>query len=197
MSQTSKKAVIYARVSTSDQDCGRQVADLQEFATNRGYEVVEVIRETASGAKNDRKERARVMQLARHGKINAILVTELSRWGRNTQDLLTTLQQLAEWSVSVIAMNGLDFDLSSATGKLMVTIVAGVSTFERDLLAERVRSGMKVAKAAGKHVGRPSTTHKHAAAVLAKLEAGLSVRETASALKISPTTVQKIKAQST
>lgn len=92
---SSKRAVIYARVSTSDQSCGRQIADLTDFAARAGYNVLEVHKETISGTKTNRHARNQVMVLAQARKIDAVLVTELSRWGRSTQDLLDTLNQLA------------------------------------------------------------------------------------------------------
>lgn len=88
-----QRAAIYARVSTSDQSCDRQVADLTTFAERGGYEVIDIFRETASGTKASRAARNRIMRLAQAREINSILVTELSRWGRSTQDLLETLDQ--------------------------------------------------------------------------------------------------------
>jgi hypothetical protein len=71
------------------------------------------------GAKLDRAERKKVMALARRREIDVVLVTELSRWGRSTLDLLHTLKELDAWRVSVIAMNGLAFDLSTPHGRMM------------------------------------------------------------------------------
>ena len=89
-----QRAVLYARVSTSDQCCDRQERDLRAFAERGGYEIVAVCRETGSGAKLDRVERKRVMALAQAREIDVVLVTELSRWGRSTIDLLHTLHDL-------------------------------------------------------------------------------------------------------
>jgi DNA invertase Pin-like site-specific DNA recombinase len=101
------QVAIYCRVSTDDQSCERQERDLRAFAKRAGHEIVAVFRETASGAKNDRAERKKVMALAQARKIDAILVTELSRWGRSTQDLVQTLDDLHSWKVSVLAQTGL------------------------------------------------------------------------------------------
>jgi DNA invertase Pin-like site-specific DNA recombinase len=111
-----------------------------------------VFKETASGARNDRVERNKVMALARNHEIDAILVTELSRWGRSTQDLVQTLDDLHSWKVSVLAQTGLTFDLSTSSGKLMRTIMAGLAEFERDLFRERVK--LAAAKARGVSLGR-------------------------------------------
>jgi DNA invertase Pin-like site-specific DNA recombinase len=76
------QVAIYCRVSTDDQSCERQERDLRAFARRAGHTVVGVFKETASGARNDRVERNKVMAFARSHEIDAILVTELSRWGR-------------------------------------------------------------------------------------------------------------------
>src|SRR6516164_8437343 len=85
------QVAIYCRVSTDDQSCERQERELRAFAKRAGHKIVGVFKETASGARNDRVERNKVMALARNHEIDAILVTELSRWGRSTQDLVSTL----------------------------------------------------------------------------------------------------------
>jgi putative DNA-invertase from lambdoid prophage Rac len=83
-----QKAALYCRVSTADQSCERQERDLLSFAARVGYEVFGVWKETASGARDDRTERKKVMALAQAREIDAILVTELTRWGRSTMDLV-------------------------------------------------------------------------------------------------------------
>jgi putative DNA-invertase from lambdoid prophage Rac len=138
-----------------------------------------VFKEAASGAKNDRAERKKVMALAQTRKIDAILVTELSRWGRSTQDLVQTLDDLHGWKVSVLAQTGLSFDLSTASGKLMRTIMAGLAEFERDLIRERVKSGLAAARARGVQLGRREgqrPSDKKAKKVLAQHAEGLSYR---------------------
>ena len=75
------------------------MAELTAFAERGGYDVVEVFKESASGTKANRAERGRIVDLAQARKIDAILVSELSRWGRSTQDLLDTMNRLAGWKV--------------------------------------------------------------------------------------------------
>ena len=94
------------------------------------------------------------MALAQARQIDVILVTELSRWGRSTIDLLNTLRELAGWKVSVIAMNGMTFDLSSPHGRMLAKFLSGIAEFERDLISERVKSGLAAAKARGKKLSR-------------------------------------------
>ena len=88
-------------------------------------------------------------------------VTELSRWGRSTQDLLDTLHRLAGWKVSVVAMSGMTFELDTPHGRMMATLLAGISQFERDLLSERVKSGLAAARARGKKLGRQPVSYTH------------------------------------
>ena len=115
--QLGQRAAIYARVSTSDQSCERQVTELTAFAERGGYDVVGIFKETASGASVNRTARNRLLDLAQARQIDAILVSELSRWGRSTQDLLDTLNRLAGWKVSVVAMNGMTFELDTPHGR--------------------------------------------------------------------------------
>jgi putative DNA-invertase from lambdoid prophage Rac len=149
-----QRAAIYCRVSTADQSCARQERDLVAFAARAGYQVVGVFKETGSGVKLDRAERKRVMALAQRREIEAVLVTELSRWGRSTIDLLNTLRELEAKRVSVITMNGFAFDLATPHGRMLATMIAGIAEFERELIQERVRSGLASARARGKKLGR-------------------------------------------
>jgi len=187
------KAVIYTRVSTKDQDCQRQIDDLKRFAERAGYEVVEVLQEKASGAKNDRAERAKVIKMAQARLIDVVLVTELSRWGRSTQDLISTLQELQARSVSVVASTGMAMDLSTPSGKLMATLLSGIAEFERELIQERVRSGIASAKARGKVIGRKSGDHYKSDKKQNKIETmhkeGKSVRAIAKETGLGKSTV--------
>jgi putative DNA-invertase from lambdoid prophage Rac len=94
------------------------------------------------------------MALAQAREIDAILVTELSRWGRRTIDLVQTLQSLQAWDVSVLAILGLQFDLSTPHGKMIASVMAALAECERDLIRERIKSGIGAAKARGKRLGR-------------------------------------------
>jgi putative DNA-invertase from lambdoid prophage Rac len=87
-------------------------------------------------------------------KVDVILVTELTRWGRSMLDLFHTLQDLQAWDVSLVAQTGLQFDLRSAQGKLIASLMAALAEFERDLLRERVRSGIAAARKRGVVFGR-------------------------------------------
>ena len=194
--QLGQRAAIYARVSTSDQSCERQITNLTAFANRAEYEIVGTYAETGSGVKLDRFQRRQVMALAQARQIDAVLVTELSRWGRSTVDLLRTLRELESWKVSVIAMNGLTFDLGSPHGRMMATILSGIAEFERDLISERVKSGLAAARARGKKLGRQKgqrpKSDKLAPKVVAAVAEGRSYRWIARDLGISKNTVAGI-----
>ena len=149
-----QRVALYCRVSTADQSCARQERDLAAFAERSGYDVVGTFKETGSGVKLDRAERRKVMALAQARQIDAVLVTELSRWGRSTTDLLATLKELEARRVSVIALNGMAFDLATPHGRMIATVLAGIAEFERELIQERICSGIAAAKARGKRLGR-------------------------------------------
>ncbi|MDJ0904219.1 MAG: recombinase family protein [Xenococcus sp. MO_188.B8] len=191
-----QKVAIYCRVSTTDQSCSRQERDLLDYAQKAGYSVVGVWKETGSGTKNNRTQRKEVMSLAQARKIDGILVTELTRWGRSTIDLITTLQDLAHWGVSVIATTGLQFDLTTPQGKLIASVMASLAEFERDLVRERVRSGLAAAKAKGKKLGRRPgqrvKADKYGPKVLQMVSEGHSYRYIARELNLSKTTVNDI-----
>lgn len=191
-----QRAVIYARVSTSDQSCERQVAELTAFAERGGYDVVSTFKETASGIKANRAERSKIIALAQARKIDVVLVSELSRWGRSTQDLLDTLNRMAGWKVSIVAMSGMTFELGTPHGRMMATMLAGIAQFERDLLSERVKSGLAAARARGKILGRQlgqrPKSDKLAPKVVELVADGRSYRWIARDLGISKNTVGEI-----
>ena len=198
--RSSRRVAIYCRVSTSDQDCDRQERDLKGYADRANFEVVEVFKETLSGIRKEARgkqpiERKKVMELAQRREIDAVLVTEMTRWGRSTQDLMNTLGQLASWDVSLIAHTGLQFDLSTPQGKLIANLMASLAEFEHDLLRERVKSGIAAAKARGQTFGRRAgwrPSDRMAPKVIELSAAGYSQRRIAGELELSKTTVNEI-----
>jgi putative DNA-invertase from lambdoid prophage Rac len=191
-----QRAALYCRVSTADQSCARQVRDLTAFAARAGYEIVGTFKETGSGVKLERIERRKVVALAQAHHIDVVLVTELSRWGRSTTDLLVTLTELEARRVSLIALNGMAFDLSTPHGRMIATVLAGIAEFERELIQERIRSGIAAAKARGKQLGRqPGQRPKSdrlAPKVLALIALGRSYRLIGRELGLSKNTVADI-----
>jgi DNA invertase Pin-like site-specific DNA recombinase len=190
-----QRVAIYARVSTGDQSCERQISELTNYAERSAFEIVGFFKETVSGAKNDRSERKKILELARRREIDLVLVSELSRWGRSTPDLRSTVERLAECSVALRALNGPELDVSTAQGKLMLNLLASISEFERDLLRERIKSGVAHARSkgtkSGKAIGRPAFGNEERVRHL--IAQGKSIRRIAIELGISKTTVQKVK----
>ncbi len=191
-----QRAALYCRVSTADQNCARQERDLRAFARKAGYRVVGVWRETASGAKDDRIQRKKVLALAQARKIDVILVTELTRWGRSMIDLFHTLQDLQAWDVSLVAQTGLQFDLRTAQGKLIASLMAALAEFERDLLRERVRSGIAAARKRGVVFGRQPgqlvKADRYASRVLQYVADGHTYRDISHRIGLSKNTVLAI-----
>ena len=194
--QLGQSAALYCRVLTADQTCARQERDFRIFAKKSGYRIVGVWKETASGAKNERDERKKVLALAQARDINVILVTELTRWSRSMLDLFHTLEDLQAWGVSLIAQSGLQFDLRSARGKLIASLMAALAEFERDLLRERVRSGIAAARKRGvvfgRRPGQRVKADRYAAKVLKLVSEGQSYREISYRLGLSKNTVLDI-----
>jgi len=191
-----QSAALYCRVSTADQNCQRQERDLRAYARKAGYKIVGVWKETASGAKDDRAERKKVLALAHARKVDVILVTELTRWGRSMLDLFRTLQDLQAWEVSLVAQTGLQCDLRTAQGKLIASLMAALAEFERDLLRERVRSGIAAARKRGVVFGRQPgqrvKADRFAPKVLRLVGEGQSYREISHRLGLSKNTVLDI-----
>lgn len=136
------------------------------------------------------------MALAQARQIQAVVVTELTRWGRSTLDLVHTLQDLQAYGVSLVAQTGLQFDLSTSQGKLIASIMSALAEFERDLLRERVRSGIASAKSRGKILGRRPgqriKADKLAPKVLELVGSGHSYRQIGRLLDLSKNTVLDI-----
>lgn len=190
------KVAIYCRVSTNEQSCFRQKRDLIDFAQKECHEIMGIWSETVSGISLKRTERNKVMALAKRKEIDAVMVTELSRWGRNTSDLLNTLHELNTWGVKFICLTGQQFDLSTPEGLAVAKMMASFVQFEREMTQERVRSGLVLAKARGKQLGRRKgnrpKSDKLAPEVLSMVKKGYSYRHIAVKLKISKTTIVDI-----
>jgi len=189
-------AAIYCRVSTSDQDCTRQESELIVFAEKLGYRVAGVWKETASGNRNNREQRQKILALAQARKIDVILVTELTRWGLSTLDLFHTLNDLQVWGICLITQTGFQFYLATPQGKLIATLMAGFAEFERDLLRERVRSGVKAAQARGvvlgRRLGQRVKSDKLTPKVLELVASGHSYRQIGRLLNLNKNTVLAI-----
>jgi DNA invertase Pin-like site-specific DNA recombinase len=153
------RVAIYARVSTTaNQSVEMQLRDLRELAARRGLEIVEeYCDEGVSGSKDSRPGLNRLLADAEAGKFSVVLVWKLDRLGRSLIHLVRLMEDFGRLGIELVSFSeGLDF--TTTTGKLLYQIICAFSEFERDCIRERVRAGMRNAKAKGKRIGRPPRT---------------------------------------
>ncbi len=145
----------YCRVSTTDQTYENQIHEIETAGFS--VEPRRVIAETVSGSTPAMERKGFRKLIDRLDWDDILIVTKLDRLGRNAMDVRATVEQLAEMQVRVhcLALGGVD--LTSAAGKMTMSVIASVAEFERDLLVERTQSGLARAKAQGKKLGRPTS----------------------------------------
>jgi DNA invertase Pin-like site-specific DNA recombinase len=133
-----------------------QEGDLRAYCERRRLKVVSEYQDTMSGAKDSRPALRRLLADARARKFDAVVVWKIDRFGRSLRHLVNTLADLEALGVAFISLrDGLDF--TTPSGKLQFHVLAAVAEFERSLISERVRAGMKMAIKKGKRCGRPRT----------------------------------------
>ena len=186
-------AAIYNRVSTNGQDPETAMDDLHSAAVQRGFDVALAIAETGSGARNDRPGLQRVLHAARRGKVSAVLVSRLDRFGRSSLDLLHNIQALTAAGVEFMSIEqGLHVKPNGdAMSQLLLTVLSGVAEFERAIIRDRVVEGQRRAKAAGKHIGRPFAPGPTPAAVRKLRARGKSWSQVAKALGCTVATARR------
>ncbi|ABC81240.1 recombinase family protein [Anaeromyxobacter dehalogenans] len=178
------RAAVYHRVSTLDQNPALARDELRAAAGRLGAELVLDIEETGSGARNDRPGLQRLMDAARRGKLDTVLVWKLDRFGRSALDVLANIRDLDAAGVRFIATTqGIDIRPGGdAMSRLILGVLASVAEFERDLIRERTRLGMVKARQVGKQIGRPQVPRPDSAEVARLRAAGKSWREISDAL---------------
>ena len=176
----------YARVSTDGQSLDAQ----RETLTNEGVE--RIWRETASGAKTDRR-RLRAM-LAALGPGDVVIVTRLDRLARSTRDLLNVLGEIAEKDAAFRSLADAWADTTTPHGRLMLTVLGGLAEFERELIRSRTAEGRTQAKARGVRMGRrPKLTAHQQREALERRAAGEAVREIARSYNVSHSTISRLR----
>jgi DNA invertase Pin-like site-specific DNA recombinase len=152
----STRVALYARVSTSNgqQDPEMQLRELREFAEHRGLSVIGEYVDRMTGSKDSRPALNRLMFDASRRKFDAVLVWKLDRFGRSLRHLVNAIAELEAIGVSFISFRD-NLDLTTPSGRLMFQIIGAMAEFERALIQERVRAGLRNAKAKGKKLGRP------------------------------------------
>ena len=150
------RVALYARVSTlNGQHPEMQLSELREYASRRGWQVTgEYVDEGVSGSKESRPELNRLMADARRRKLDVVLVWKIDRFGRSLRHLVNALADLDAYRVAFVSLKD-NLDLSTPSGRLMFQIIGAMAEFERALIQERVRAGIRNARAKGKRLGRP------------------------------------------
>jgi putative DNA-invertase from lambdoid prophage Rac len=151
------RAAIYARVSTLDQSCGIQLDELRGWAARHQMTLhKEYVDQGISGGKGSRPALDELLKDAQARRFDLVLVLKLDRFGRSVAHLTKQLLDLERWGVRFVATSqGIDTDRSNPTSKLLLHMLAAVAEFERELIRERTRAGVRAAKARGKVLGRP------------------------------------------
>ena len=185
------KTAIYARVSTTDQNCEMQLRELREYVARRGWAPsIEFVDAGVSGAKASRPALDRLMGAAARREFDCVLVWKIDRFGRSVLHLSQQLAALTNYGVRFIAVSqAIDTDASNPSSRLMLTILAGVAEFEREIICERTLSGVRAAKAAGKVLGRPRRVFRRDEVVRLRDQDGMSWRAIAKALGLPVSTV--------
>ena len=181
---------LYARVSTlNGQSPEMQLGELREYAARRGWKILgEYIDWGISGAQQSRPELNRLMADVHQRKVDAVLVWKIDRFGRSLKHLVNSLADLSAYGVAFISLRD-NLDLSTPSGRLMFQVVGAMAEFERSLIQERVRAGLRNAKLKGKILGRPRRIVS--SDEMTRLRAqGASFREIAKAVGASPGTVR-------
>lgn len=188
----SKTAALYARVSTSDQDCGYQLAELRDWARRFNFEIFKEYVDTGySGAKTNRPALDQLMQAARERRFDVVLVWKLDRLGRTSRQLINNIEDLKSNKVRFVAISQMiDTDESNAMATVLFQVMGAFAELERSLISERVRSGVAHAKAAGKQLGRPRKVFRRDLAEELR-RGGLSFRQIGEKLGVSYRTVMR------
>jgi DNA invertase Pin-like site-specific DNA recombinase len=153
---STKRVALYARVSTSNgqQDPEMQLRELREYAEHRGLIIIGEYVDRMTGSKDSRPALNRLMSDAQRRKFDAVLVWKLDRFGRSLRHLVNALAELEALGLSFISLRD-SLDLSTPSGRLMFQIIGAMAEFERALIQERVRAGLRNARSKGKRLGRP------------------------------------------
>jgi DNA invertase Pin-like site-specific DNA recombinase len=172
----------YARVSTQEQSLDAQIAELKTAGAER------IFAEKASGAWRERPELAKLKVQVNYGDV--VVVTRLDRLARSTRDLLNVLAELTERGVGLRSIKDSVIDTTSATGQLVLHILASIGDFERKLIRSRVEDGTKRAIARGVKFGRKPKLNRHQRQeALARLQAGETQAEVARSYGVDRSTI--------
>jgi len=184
------KAVIYARVSTSDQNCESQLKEIREYLSRMGWENAGEFVDTGfSGSKASRPALDQLMKDSSLRKFDCVVVYKLDRFGRSVLHLNQQLAILESLGIRFVAISqGIDTDAKNPTSRLLLHILSSVAEFERELIKERTLCGIRAAKAKGKTLGRPQRIFRRDEVVRLRDE-GMSWRKISEQLGVPTMTV--------
>jgi DNA invertase Pin-like site-specific DNA recombinase len=189
------RVALYARVSTlNGQNPETQLVELREYTSRRRWEVIgEYVDAGVSGSKDSRPSLNRLMSHAHQRKFDGIVVWKLDRFGRSLKHLVTAIAELESLGVTFISLKD-NWDLSTPSGRLMFQIIGAMAEFERELIRERIRAGMRRRKLEGYVLGRAPLAVNHEALVADRL-AGMSLTKVAKKYGVSRASVVRFTKQ--
>ena len=187
---TTKRAVLYTRVSTGEQHAETQLYDLRELAKQRRFEIVHEYSDTISGAKSKRPGLDHLLADARRHRFDVVLVAAFDRVARNVRHFLEVLDELSHLGIEFVSVRE-NIDTGGPLGRAMVVIVGAIAELEKSLIVERVKAGMRRARLEGRRTGRAPLNVDRAAIVRDRL-AGLSLTEVAKKHRVSRATVCRL-----
>ena len=174
----------YARVSTEEQNLDRQLDSLKEAGCEK------IFQEKITGTKKERPELDKLMEQLRSGDL--IIISDLTRLSRSVKDLFSLVDQIEKKGANIKSLKESWMDTSTPQGKLMFTIFAGISQFERDLISQRTLEGLAAARARGRNGGRPKKDEKTINLALKMYqEKAYSISEITKATGVSKTTIYR------
>src|ERR1700674_2978033 len=191
------RVAIYARVSTTNhgQDVTLQTRELKQFAEARGWHMVDAYIDTGiSGAKDSRPELNRLMSDAHKRRFEVVAVWRFDRFARSVSHLLRALETFNALGIAFVSLSE-NVDTTTPTGKMIFTVLGAVAELERSLIVERVRAGLRNARAKGKTLGRPRVV-VDAARIAALRAQGLSWAKIGDQLGASEGTIRNVARQS-
>jgi DNA invertase Pin-like site-specific DNA recombinase len=186
------RAAAYGRVSTDSQSTDPQLSLLRAHAASKGYELTEYVDHAISGAKDRRPALDRLMQAVRARDVDVLAVTKIDRLARSLRHLLAVAHELEENGVDLVVLDGQAIDTTTPAGKLTFQILGAIAEFERTLIVDRVKAGLRHAQKHGTRSGRPIGRAPRSVdlAAVARMRAdGRSYRAIAMILKIPARTI--------
>src|SRR5271156_5517666 len=186
------RAAIYARVSTTNhgQNVSMQTRELREYCQRRGWEIEgEYVDAGVSGAKERRPQLDALLIACRKRRVDAVVVYRYDRFARSLRQLVNALEEFRSLGIEFISLHE-GVDTSTPNGRLIFGIFASIAEFERELIRDRVKSGIAAARSKGKRLGRPGVS-VDIARIAALRASGLSWPKIAVELGISVGTVYK------